>query len=201
MVKKPLYILGIFLSSYLNSFNVFLTKEKEQIKIEQIKSGVLEKECDLFVNSFLNAYKDISFVDLGLPDQLEQTRINLLRRSFHNGSSDLQKADANLYFYNAYIKAELVGIISFELINDATVYVRQLAVAAQYKRQGIGCALIMYCLENFPDKNISLVVRKLNTDAKLFFKKLGFSETSNLYNHDEQHFIGFSLYPKKMSRV
>lgn len=102
-------------------------------------------------------------------------------------------------FYAATTDDSVVGYIIFWKILDE-VHILNLCVAKEKRHKGIGKKLFNYCLSCFPKGEVisySLEVRKSNTIAQEFYKKLGFKEAfvrKNYYkNHEDAIIMTFKI--------
>ncbi|KAF1746539.1 hypothetical protein GCK72_022995 [Caenorhabditis remanei] len=78
----------------------------------------------------------------------------------------------------AYIDGKLAGFLICELENGV-VYISLIGVRVEYRRQGVGSALIQYAISfvRALKKDIQLHVEVGNTTAQQFYKQHGFIET------------------------
>lgn len=80
----------------------------------------------------------------------------------------------------AYLKERLVGVVKVINTKDC-YYFSRLAVLPAFQGKGIASSLIAYIEKGAAEKNINLVqckVRKSETDNIRFYKKLGYSITT-----------------------
>lgn len=80
------------------------------------------------------------------------------------------------YFYVKEEDGSVVGHLGLWRRQDH-VHVTTLAVRADHRRKGIGTELLRRVHEDFPDRDITLEVRKSNDSAQEFYKKVGFRIT------------------------
>jgi ribosomal-protein-alanine N-acetyltransferase len=84
----------------------------------------------------------------------------------------------------AEYNTKIIGYTVSWLVNDE-LHLHKIAVHADYRRIGIASALIDYLIRAF-GKSISIIlleVRQKNTEARNFYKKLGFIENGIRYNY------------------
>lgn len=96
----------------------------------------------------------------------------------------------------AFVDDLLVGYVVFELYDDR-YDILNLAVDPDYRRQGIGEALISERIAHLSDEhrnNITAQISETNVDAQLFFSRLGFIAswiTYNAYESSDESGIEF----------
>ncbi|MFB6346493.1 MAG: ribosomal protein S18-alanine N-acetyltransferase [bacterium] len=99
------------------------------------------------------------------------------------------------YFYVMEDDNSIVGHLGLWRRDDH-VHVTTLAVRSDHRRQGVGTSLINRVREDFPDRDITLEVRKSNDTAQQFYKKLGFQVTGrrpDYYTNNGEDAIVMSL--------
>lgn len=98
------------------------------------------------------------------------------------------------YFYVAEVNGKLVGYIIGDVRGNHG-HVVSIAVDAQHRREGVGKCLMKVLIKKFKEMNIKTVrleVAVSNTDAQLFYKKMGFMTIScikNYYSNGEDAFL------------
>jgi [ribosomal protein S18]-alanine N-acetyltransferase len=89
--------------------------------------------------------------------------------------------DPTDYLHYDLLVAELgiriAGFLASRTLAPGEHELLNLAVAPEFRRQGIGRALVVHWLERSPGM-VYLEVRPSNTAARLFYKSLGFEEVS-----------------------
>jgi [ribosomal protein S18]-alanine N-acetyltransferase len=80
-------------------------------------------------------------------------------------------------FWVAVTGFHVVGFLAGRTLGAGEHELLNLAVAPEWRRQGIGRALVAGWLERNPG-TVFLEVRPSNTAARLFYKSLGFQEIS-----------------------
>jgi len=103
---------------------------------------------------------------------------NLLRDIYNLGAG----------FLVAQEDGKVVGFIIFWIRFEDEGHIISLAVDKDYRRRGVGAALVMTAIsifEKFHIKNIKLEVRARNKGAIKFYRALGFSEEKILENYYE----------------
>jgi len=91
-------------------------------------------------------------------------------------------------FLVAQEDGKVVGFIIFWIRFEDEGHIISLAVDKDYRRRGVGAALVMTAIsifEKFHIKNIKLEVRARNTGAIKFYRALGFSEEKVIENYYE----------------
>ncbi len=160
--------------------------------LEWITKGNLVLEENIFIRSFLEAYKDFSEDLLGI----KQNKAEWLREAFKQEQEELNEGIPEIFFVSAKKDSKIVGFASFNRTkNPDEVYIRQLAVDSTYWHQGIGKKLVFSIGEKIEGiKKYVLVTRRINTIAKRFYEKLGFKECE--YTHeglDPKKYVGYEL--------
>lgn len=80
------------------------------------------------------------------------------------------------YFYVMEDGNSILGHVGLWRRRDH-VHVTTLAVRTNHRRKGVGTALLSRVREEFPDRDITLEVRKSNSSAQEFYKQVGFRVT------------------------
>jgi ribosomal-protein-alanine N-acetyltransferase len=79
----------------------------------------------------------------------------------------------------------VAGFLLWRPLDDVECEVLNLAVAPEFRRQGVGRELLSSLL-NLRDRQIFLEVRESNQTARIFYKSMGFKEVSTrpkYYDH------------------
>ena len=156
----------------------------------------LKLEEEVFVRSFLEAYKDFSEEQL----QIEQNKEEWLKITFQEERDEFKKENGKVFLVSAKKDTKVVGFLLFnETENKGEVYIRQLAVDPECWKQGIGKELMFSVSEKISDiQKYVLLTRRCNTSAKNFYTKLGFKEFE--YEHaslDPKKYVGYKLVVKE----
>lgn len=84
------------------------------------------------------------------------------------------------------LTSEITGfLIAFQNPITRNIYLHQLAVSPKHRKKGIGKVLLQNIMEKFKGKKLSFGVRKFNTHALNFYKKLGFKIVSEHFYFDK----------------
>lgn len=152
-----------------------------QIEYQWDRKDKQEEALDVYVKGFQATYREI-----GLGDCAEHFRDQTViekQLSQENPITNrwLVALDGN----------KVVGVAFFEFDHYPKVYIRELATLPEYRRKGIGRQLTFAPLRDHPIECISIVTRRANEPAILFYKALNFKESD--YSHagyDSQKYIG-----------
>lgn len=85
--------------------------------------------------------------------------------------------NANARFFVCCEEGRVAGYMGMHIVLDEC-YIANVAVAQDFRRRGIGEALVRFCTERAKDENcgfISLEVRKSNVGAISLYEKTGFA--------------------------
>ena len=81
----------------------------------------------------------------------------------------------------AFHKSKLAGVLVLTNIGDGVVRMRQVAVADEMRRRGIGKKLIQYAEEFLRTKGYNEIMVHSRMTATDFYKNLGYSVTSEVF--------------------
>lgn len=186
--NKLLYTILIFFFSISSSASSGFHLEMIDKSVGNAKN-TLNQEKEIFMDSFYEAYKNISLEALKIKDLKP-----FLESAFSDEFIDFDNKKDGTYFYHVVHKNEIVGYASFDM-NDRqdSAYIRQLAVTPKFWSKGIGKKLVFAIINQFESiKHLSLVTRRVNTIGVEFYKHIGFKESS--FSHeglDPKLYIGF----------
>lgn len=155
---------------------------------KRVYEGQLVDEEELFVESFLHAYRDIPLSILKTNDPEGR-----LRHFFNYERIELNDGQKEIYFIRAEYENSLIGFVSFEVCKEpGMVYIREMAIAPAYKRCGLGKKLVFLCTEYMPDvQRIVLATTQFNQNAIDFYTHIGFKRTEAVpHGLDPELFIG-----------
>lgn len=145
-----------------------------QIQAVTKEQAILETKLatdltNLFIDSFNEAYKEIPLSVLKV-SSVEAFLTNTFEYEWNN-FIDNKKVFCHIVLYHN----NPIGIVFFELVNNTTIYVRQMCVKTEFQRQGIGTNLMNSIITAIPNiEKFSIATRKTNIAAYNFFTKLGF---------------------------
>lgn len=100
--------------------------------------------------------------------------------------TDLEKTSFHL---GAYISSELVSVASFnkesfELIKSTKQYrLRAMATDIDYRKQGIGRALVDYASHILKEKDIEVLWCKGRVEVQAYYEKLGFKPIGEIFDY------------------
>jgi len=90
---------------------------------------------------------------------------------------ELRRGEVTIYLV-AFSAGRLLGFIGAHLLGDE-IYITNMAVAHDFRRRGLGSALLMECVQLGLKKGsrwLTLEVRETNRDAQEFYRFFGFRE-------------------------
>lgn len=156
---------------------------------DEIDSQILQQLHTVFMKSFSEAYKNIPLAVLGAVN-LE----NFLNEAFAQEESIIKKGDRPGYFLIiAHCNEKLTGFASFDTEEDHCYYIRELSMHPDFQRSGIGQQLI-FSVKMLDDqvRGLRLVTRRANIQARNFYKKIGFIESSYIHEgFDPAKYVGY----------
>ncbi len=88
--------------------------------------------------------------------------------------------EGSLLVLAAYDREELLGIIRAVGDGSTIVFIQDVLVCPERRRQGIGTALIKAVLERYPDVRQIELTTDNEPETKAFYRSLGFSEISEI---------------------
>ena len=167
-------------------------KNEDSIELQWISDSDLKREEEIFVSSFLEGYKDFPEAK----SKTKQNRKEGLKNAFEKERIEFKKSNGKILLVSAKKNSEVVGFALFNKTeNKGEIYIRQLAVAPEYWKQGIGKQLVFSINKKINGiKKYVLVTRRINIGAKNFYTKLGFKESE--YEHeglDPKQYVGYEL--------
>lgn len=151
-------------------------------------NGNLNAEKKVFIDSFSEAYKNIP-LDVLKVESLPK----FLNAAFEEEENDFASKKANTVFISAKNEnAKVVGFVSFANNSDH-VYIRSLAVDPEFRGCGLGKALVFCVLNVFKNcRCLKLMTRKVNSLARCFYTKIGFSESAYIHQGiTPERYIGY----------
>lgn len=185
---------------------IFNTKSGEEVKLVVTSAdSPLTRDRDVFVESFCHTYQEVPFSEV---NPLFKTLADLrgwLESAFEEDVPEIQEGirGGSIYYVRAFLRGELVGLVSFEKMPERpnSVYVRQLAIDPAYQGLGIGKYLLFSIKEDpslLPDtKSIYLVTRRFNQKAIGFYQRLGFRlGTYTREGYDPSRYVGLEWREK-----
>jgi len=192
-INKIKSLLIVFLlSSYFFILSCGVQKNEVPIALQWISDSNLGQEEEVFVSSFLEAYKNFSEEQL----KINKSKKEWLKNGFKAEQDEFEKENGKVFIVSAKKNSKVVGFASFnETESKGEVYIRQLAVAPEYWKQGIGKKLVFSINKKISNiKKYVLVTRRCNFGAKNFYTNLGFKEFE--YQHeglDPKQYVGYEL--------
>lgn len=79
--------------------------------------------------------------------------------------------------FGFYLDDTLIGVIDVSVIYER-MEINYIAILNEYRRHGVGRKLIDSVLKKFKINSVSLEVSSNNTNALLFYEKIGFKKTA-----------------------
>ncbi len=193
--KSWFYLILSLVSTPILCDQIFTNDNHETIRIEVVKSAKdidLKQSCDILVKSFMDAYEDVPLAELSAKFKSTGDVRRFYQDYFKEELEHFKHG--NLYWVQAFVNENLAGWATFELeANEAdAAYMNLLIVSPEYQRKNVGTHLVFAIRseELFPNvKAINLLIRKVNTQGYLFYRKLGFFES----DYQRDNFVDPSL--------
>lgn len=133
---------------------------------------------EIFIKSFYNTYRYLPILDLNPKFQTIADVENWFASSFDEEIS-LFKENKSILIIGA-IDETTVGLVFFEKLSFNSVSLRNLAIAADYQKLGIGKHLVFSILKSMPElEKIYVVVNRLNQVAIKFYRNVGFHDSNH----------------------
>jgi GNAT superfamily N-acetyltransferase len=138
----------------------------------------LDAEKAVFNKAFTDAYSGTPIEPMIL--KKHPTLNAFLAAAFEDEEADFKAQKRDALFVNAKdANGNVLGCVAFDKKENNTVYVRQLAVAPEFKGKGLGSLLMYTFLKVWPETyHVGLLTRKLNNMARAFYIALGYTECS-----------------------
>ena len=146
------------------------------------------QDRDVFFTAYKNAYANISASELGVGNKdlfYKKVFDHMIARFKENRSGD--------FWCRACYSGAVVGFINFEKKALHEVHIRHLAVHPSYQKRGIATQLIRLITNIISDtRQLSLIVRHVNTNASACYQALGFTQCSAaLFGYDSKKYQGY----------
>ncbi|MEZ5017771.1 MAG: GNAT family N-acetyltransferase [Flavipsychrobacter sp.] len=90
-------------------------------------------------------------------------------------------AEVNDHILAAVDKEEVIGCLILTPINKNTLQLRQMAVADQWQKKGLGSLLVKKAEQLTIEKGYSKILLHARIVARNFYQKLGYSEVGTLF--------------------
>ncbi len=173
------------------------------IKLDSEDKAAFAKGKEVFMKTFLEVYKEYTPEELYLenkPGYLE----SLIEAGFEGEEKDFnnKKQDVIFVVVKDIQSDEIIGFAAYDSTENSEkkiIYIRQLAIDAAYRKQGLGKTLILDIIKIITQNQpvvINVCTRKINAPAIEFYYKLNFQDTSMDNVHPElpkDKFCGFTL--------
>lgn len=144
---------------------------------------------DILVSSFMTTYEDVPLIDLS-PDFKSTGDVRRFYYSYFS-SEYHHFIEGKLIWLQAFINDELVGFATYEFESPTIAYMNLIAVAPEHQMKGIGKHLVFSILSYYPAvEEITLLIRKVNTQGLLFYTRLGFEKFNS---PRDNNFVDMSL--------
>jgi ribosomal protein S18 acetylase RimI-like enzyme len=171
----------------------FLDRSGEPVQLELCSQKDLIECEEVFVQAFTEAYKDFSLEQLGIQDKLV-----FLHEAFADVYDDVQLGLQKLVV--AKKEGKIIGFSGFKKTEKPNqIYISQLAIDPEHWKQGIGRQLVFsvfYLYENV--ESLVVIPRRINTVARGFYQKIGFSESSYMHpGYNPEKYMGYEWTLKK----
>ncbi len=179
----------LFLLTFSHSWAdwTFTAKNGEQIHFSWIEQSDLQQEERVFIDAFMEAYKDFSLDQLGIADKFAFLKgaFEDVREDYLNGTGLLLSATLN---------GKVIGFVGFkETEKEHEIYISQLAIDPAYWQNGIGKELV-FSIFQIKKETTHLVVipRRINEVARQFYMHLGFTISDYMHpGYDPNKYIGY----------
>lgn len=164
--------------------------------IEEITTGDLSLEKDLFVQEFAGYYRTLNTT---ITDPMQKLP-EITDAAFEDEEKDFEERKPGTYFFRTTCEGRVVGYASFEKTdNEHEVYIRQLVVDSKFERKSIGRTIGFDAVFNsLPDTNhVVVITRRSNDKALRFYKKLGFTECPYMHEgYSAEKYVGLEFFKK-----
>lgn len=97
-----------------------------------------------------------------------------------NTEKMLRAFENSLLVISAWQGVELVGLIRSIGDGETILYIQDLLVKSCVKRKGIGKKLVEKTLNKFPNVRQKVLITDKDSEANIFYKKVGFKESEKL---------------------
>lgn len=154
--------------------------------------GNLDAEGQVFFHSFEMAYANFDPKnDLQLEPGIDLQKF--LSDAFRDEKERFSKPESpNIkeHYLSARSKdGKCIGYASVQVKSESDgdqLYIHQLAVLPSFQRKGVGKELVFHCVTP-KTRRIDILIRRINNEAKVFYKKLGFKESAPDNNEAHAH--------------
>ena len=112
-----------------------------------------------------------------------QLRNNILREPLGKKltSQDTQGEPDHLHFATLYLDSAIACVIAVPLEGLAKIKLRQMAVATEWQRQGLGLSLINYVENTLYPRGTREIELSARLETKGFYQKLGYKAVNSVY--------------------
>jgi ribosomal protein S18 acetylase RimI-like enzyme len=186
-----LFLSLLFIGSSFISLDVhawtFTARSGDQIELDWIEQHDLRQEEEVFINAFMEAYKDFSNEQLGIVD-----KYTFLKNAFQDVVEDHEKGDG--YLLSAKLDGKVIGFAGFkETEQENEVYISQLAVDPRYWQLGVGKELVFSIFTIKKDTaRLVVIPRRINEVARQFYAHLGFTVSEYMHpGYNPQKYVGY----------
>lgn len=171
------------------NFNILI----KEINKNNLHAQDLAKIHDIFMRYFLDLYKNIDPLIIGIQSETETYLNSIIEKTIQS-----LYQDKNLYISCAFIDGKIVGFTIFgPLENSSTILLRTIPIDLTYQdiEIEIQTALLQSIFKKFPrSQKIIMMVRKANVKHQKFCNQLGFIANDNF---DESAYLN-NTYDKKI---
>lgn len=127
---------------------------------------------------YVNVYRE----NQNFEDYCSLCKTNVVNENLQENGGTLQIPNA-VYYSDLLIIAmkdnRVVGFIALNTSSRYSVYINQIAIKNDHKRQGIGTALVTQTVDYAKDKDITCDIRSYNIASQELFKSCGFIKDEN----------------------
>lgn len=151
-----------------------------------------DRASEMFVKSFMVAYQDFSAEQLGV-ESVE----GFLKEVIDDERQLKKEQEDNIHWLIMKKDEEVIGLLILEMNEYPQVYGRQMAIAPEHMRTGIGRTAADVVLENLPGvERFVAITRVVNQVSSLFFESLGFKRVEYMHEgYDPNKYVGYEYYP------
>lgn len=135
-----------------------------------------------------------SVINVFLSAFLPQGRFTAEQLAEYFNKKVIPRLEKGEFIYSAFDNDKMIGFAIFELWDDQSYYLAEMAVLPNYQRKGIGKQLVFSILQkDLAAKKILLVTEKANRWSQSFYEKIGFKRSSFQHPDYPENFIGYEF--------
>lgn len=165
----------------------FIDRSGNQIELNWIEQLDLSQEEQVFIDAFLEAYKDFSIEQLGISD-----KHTFLKSAFQDVVEDSE--NGKIFLLSAKLDGKVIGFAGFkDTDQNNEVYIAQLAIDPRFWQQGLGKELVFSIFDIKKEtERLVVIPRRINEVARQFYSHLGFTVSEYMHpGYNPQKHIGY----------